>query len=208
MTVAALYVQTGGCYFGLPDVDPWDEQRDARLYAGPHPVVAHPPCARWGSYWFGSPSGGPRFELGGDGGCFEAALASVRRFGGALEHPARSKAWDWFGIGRPTVGGGWQATLCGGWTCQVDQGHYGHRAAKPTWLYVHGARTPPELVWGRALGKTAKIDIGARSKEERARIIRRGQVELLSKRERAATPIEFRDVLLSIARSCHSTARA
>ena len=46
-TIAALYVQKNGCYFGLPDVDPWDEERDARLYAGPHPVVAHPPCARW-----------------------------------------------------------------------------------------------------------------------------------------------------------------
>ena len=34
MTVAALYVQTGGCYFDLPDVDPWDEAQDARLYAG------------------------------------------------------------------------------------------------------------------------------------------------------------------------------
>ena len=28
--VAALYVETGGCYFGLPNVDPWDEARDAR----------------------------------------------------------------------------------------------------------------------------------------------------------------------------------
>lgn len=35
VTVAALFVETGGCYFGLPDVDPWDEARDARLYAGP-----------------------------------------------------------------------------------------------------------------------------------------------------------------------------
>jgi hypothetical protein len=42
--IAALYVETGGCYFGLPDVDPWDQARDARLYAGPWPVVAHPPC--------------------------------------------------------------------------------------------------------------------------------------------------------------------
>ena len=32
VTVAALYVATGGCYYGLPDVDPWDEERDARLY--------------------------------------------------------------------------------------------------------------------------------------------------------------------------------
>ncbi len=47
--IAALYVETGGCYFGVPWlIDPWDEQRDARLYAGPWPVVAHPPCQRWG----------------------------------------------------------------------------------------------------------------------------------------------------------------
>jgi len=54
MKVAALYVETGGVYYGLPDVDPWDEERDARLYAGPWPVVAHPPCSRlprllWGA---------------------------------------------------------------------------------------------------------------------------------------------------------------
>lgn len=51
--VAALYVVKGGCYFGLPGVDPWDEERDARRYAGPYPVVAHPPCERWGRYWSG-----------------------------------------------------------------------------------------------------------------------------------------------------------
>jgi len=45
--VAALYVQANGCYKGLPDVDPWDEVRDARKYDGPYPVVAHPPCSRW-----------------------------------------------------------------------------------------------------------------------------------------------------------------
>jgi len=30
--VAALYVENGGCYYGLPGVDPWNETRDARLY--------------------------------------------------------------------------------------------------------------------------------------------------------------------------------
>ena len=43
--ISALYVRTNGPYFGLPDVDPWDEARDARLYRGPRPVVAHPPEA-------------------------------------------------------------------------------------------------------------------------------------------------------------------
>ena len=38
--VAALFVAKDGPYFGLEGVDPWDGARDARLYAGPHPVVA------------------------------------------------------------------------------------------------------------------------------------------------------------------------
>jgi len=80
--IAALFVETDGCYFGLPGVDPWDEPRDARLYAGPHPVVAHPPCQRWGRYWHGSPSNPHQFEKGDDGGCFAAALAAVRQWGG------------------------------------------------------------------------------------------------------------------------------
>lgn len=33
--IAALFVQKGGVYWDLPGVDPWDEERDARLYAGP-----------------------------------------------------------------------------------------------------------------------------------------------------------------------------
>ena len=82
--IAALYVITSGIYYGLPDVDPWDEARDARRYAGPWPVVAHPPCARWGRYWFGSPSARVRYERGDDGGCFAAALAAVRTWGGVL----------------------------------------------------------------------------------------------------------------------------
>ena len=34
MTIAALYVNTDGPYFGLDGVDPWDESRDARSYPG------------------------------------------------------------------------------------------------------------------------------------------------------------------------------
>lgn len=51
--ISALYVEKDGVYFNLPDVDPWDETRDARLYKGPFPVVAHPPCQRCGRFWHG-----------------------------------------------------------------------------------------------------------------------------------------------------------
>ena len=95
--VAALFVQENGCYAGLPGVDAWPESRDARLYAGPWPVVAHPPCQRWGKMWFGQPltvkRTGVRKKKGEDGGCFAAALAAVRKWGGVLEHPASSNAW-------------------------------------------------------------------------------------------------------------------
>jgi hypothetical protein len=137
--VAALFVETRGCYFGLPDVDPWDKERDARLYAGPHAVVAHPPCERWGRYWGGAPTTWPRKVLGDDGGCFEAALNSVRRWGGVLEHPEGSHAWRHFQLIAPPRSGGWVvADFDGGWTCCVEQGAYGHRARKATWLYVCG----------------------------------------------------------------------
>jgi hypothetical protein len=46
--IAALFVETDGCYFGQAGVEPWDITRDARTYAGPWPVVAHPPCQRGG----------------------------------------------------------------------------------------------------------------------------------------------------------------
>ena len=87
--IAALYVETGGCYFGLPNVDPWDEARDARLYGGPWPVIAHPPCQRWGRYWGGSPTTWPRLIKGDDNGCFASALAAVRRWGGIRSSQAR-----------------------------------------------------------------------------------------------------------------------
>ena len=41
-TIAALFVEEGGCYYGLDGVETWGVTRDARKYDGPFPVVAHP----------------------------------------------------------------------------------------------------------------------------------------------------------------------
>jgi hypothetical protein len=75
--IAALYVQRNGVYYGLDNVDPWDEERDARLYQGPHPVVAHPPCSRW-CRLAGLVEARWGHKKGDDGGCFAAALHAVR----------------------------------------------------------------------------------------------------------------------------------
>ena len=199
--IAALFVEKGGVYYGLPDVDPWDIERDARKYAGPHRVIAHPPCERWGRYWSGGPSAKVRRLKGDDGGCFAAALWAVRTFGGVLEHPEASHAWDWHGMKRPSGEGGWARADRWGWTCQVEQGHYGHPARKKTWLYarVWYPWQLPELKWGPSSGR--RLDEGFHSKEERAAARAAGVPPRprLSKVENLTTPKPFADVLLGIA---------
>lgn len=65
--IAALFVETDGCYFNLPNIEPWDIQRDAKFYAGVYPVIAHPPCQRWGRFWHGSTAKPHQYKLGDDG---------------------------------------------------------------------------------------------------------------------------------------------
>jgi hypothetical protein len=204
VVIAALYVETGGCYYGLPNVDPWDEARDARLYAGPWPVVAHSPCQRWGKLWAGQPlhikRTGIRKIKGDDGGCFKAALEAVRKWGGVIEHPWGSHAWPHFGLNRPPREGGWiTADFHGGWTCCVEQGRYGHYARKPTLLYAVGVELP-ELDWG--IGPS-RLDPAVIERMGLARAKRLGEVGSrgggTDSSPRIGTPVEFRDLLISIA---------
>lgn len=200
--IAALFVETDGCYYGLPDVDPWDKARDARLYSGPHPVVAHPPCERWGRYWGGSPRKPHQYKIGDDGGCFAAAIASVRQYGGILEHPEGSHAWRHFGLNIPPRAGGWVvADFEGGWTCCVEQGHYGHLSRKATWLYANGA-DPLRLVWGPSEQRIHPVALAKHGYEKARRI---GVMAMVGGKDktkiRNATPMAFRDILIAMARS-------
>ncbi|MCB1972531.1 MAG: hypothetical protein KDG54_19215 [Geminicoccaceae bacterium] len=202
--IAALYVEDGGCYCGLDGVDPWPEARDARLYAGPYPVVAHPPCQRWGRFWHGSTRKPHQYKLGDDGGCFVAALTSVRTYGGVLEHPADSRAWNWFGLVPPKRHAGWQQAGDGlGSTCYVEQGHYGHMSRKPTWLYAVRCRLPV-LDWSRGEQRLHPIALARHGYEKARRIGMTAMVGGKRKTEvRNATPLLFRDLLLSMAQSVH-----
>lgn len=126
-TVAALFVDPRGPYPKMPGVECWDEARDARLYAGPHPVVAHPPCGPWGRL--------RHLCSRQDATCAPIAVGIVREFGGVLEHPAWSRLFDHCGLPRP----GELPDAWGGRTFAVSQVDWGHVARKRTWLYVVGA---------------------------------------------------------------------
>jgi len=194
--IAALFVETNGTYFGLPNVDPWDIRRDARNYVGPYPVVAHPPCQLWVNFAALNYKryGGEHNRPGNDGGCFAAALSAVRKYGGVLEHPAGSKAWEQFSLVRPRRTGGWVFDArypypfgrLGAWTCEVWQSAYGHPARKRTWLFYVGQTPPPELNWARKAG-THQVGWFDRVKPT------------LGKKAASRTPEAFRDVLISLA---------
>lgn len=190
--IAALFVETNGVYYGLPNVDPWDQARDARLYRGPWPAVAHPPCERWHQL---SAVNHKRwgFPINEDGGCFASALKSVRTFGGVLEHPAETRAFKFHGIPEP-VSGSWQRTIDGDWVTEIWQSAYGHRARKRTWLLYSG-EPPQPLTWAR---KPGQFQIGFFDRKR----------PQLPTRERAATPIPFRDLLVSIAENSRKTEAA
>ncbi len=125
MTVAALYVDPGGPYPKMSDVDCWDAERDARLYQGPHPIVAHPPCGPWGAL--------SHFCTKQDASLAPLAVEQLRKWGGVLEHPAHSKLWTRLGLPKPG-----ELDFDGLWTLEVEQVRWGHQAEKRTWLLFAG----------------------------------------------------------------------
>jgi len=179
--VAALYVYRNGIYAGLPDVAIWDEERDARGYIGPHPVIAHPPCKAWSLM----SNCRPEIVKDEDGGCFLSALWAVHAFGGVLEHPAHTRAWKKYGLPKPLKAGWSRSPDDPGWVCEVDQRWYGHEANKPTWLYYIGKSAPPDLIWGRAPKGSKTVGRSWGQGRDKGR---------------SGTPPAFRDLLLAIAR--------
>lgn len=204
--IAALYVRTNGTYFNLPGVDPYDIKRDARKYSGPYPAIAHPPCQRYGKMWFGQPlaisRGAPRKIKGDDGGCFLHALATIREYGGVIEHPKGSHAYQMFGLPVPKDEGGWtEPDEYGGRSCCIEQGRYGHYARKPTWLYAVGTDFP-ELDWGTS---EPRYDQAVIERMGLKRAKRLGEVGAKGggkdSPQRIGTPLAFRDLLINMVKN-------
>jgi hypothetical protein len=200
--IAALFVASGGVYYGpeLTDVDQWDEKRDARRYAGPHPVVAHPPCARWCSL-AGLVQHVYGYRIGDDGGCFASALASVRKWGGVLEHPAHSIAWRHFDLPVPERGRWLRWLTDPGWVTEVSQVAYGNPARKRTWLYYIGSVAPPPMDWSEPQ-HTAVVG-GCRNRCA----LPTNEGNRVWSNSSSSSPVQFRDALLCMARGAHGGSR-
>lgn len=195
--VAVLFARSDSIYKTMPECDVWDIDRDARKWPGGCPVVAHPPCKRWsminGVVLARYPHKAAEFAWGNDGGTFKFALDAVRRWGGVLEHPAQSRAFAHYQL--PPINRGPDAY--GGWSCEVRQVDWGHRAEKRTWLYIVGAGPddlPPMPGGGVPSARVSQMKSC-------------GYCELMGKDEREKTPPAFARWLVDLASRCRVNER-
>jgi hypothetical protein len=192
MTVAVLFARGDSVYKTLPDCDVWDIERDARNWPGGSPVIAHPPCRLWAKLRQFAKAADPVMErkLAVD------AVQSLQRFGGVLEHPAQSTLWAHQGLPTP----GRAPDKFGGWTAEVRQCDWGHKAEKRTWLYIVGCH-PDELpVMPPRREPTGLI------KPQRG--VPRDNRKIVTKAEREHTPPELARWLVELAKSCKVRAAA
>jgi hypothetical protein len=193
--VAALYVDPRGPYPKIAGVDCYDETRDARLYEGPFPVVAHPPCGAWGSLRHLRV---PNRERRDDADCGPRAVEQVRKYGGVLEQPARSKLWDRCGMPGPHAG----QDEFGGYSVEVTQVSWGHVARKRTWLYFVGV--PLHFVRNtmRFGGTPTHWVSGGRLHDRKGSggVVPPG-IKVCSAQQRRRTPIAFAEWLVKLAAS-------
>ena len=187
--IAVLFVDDDSVYKTMA-LDYYDKARNARTWAGGCPVLCHPPCRGWGCLRKMSHATAEEKALG------TWAADQVRRWGGVLEHPRGSTLWKAANLPRPGTG----LDSWGGFTLDVDQFWWGHRAQKRTWLYLCGCKLGDVPAMPIKLGKAPNVVTNIHG----LRAGQPGYRKEITKRERAATPPAFAAWLVELTRRCRS----
>lgn len=188
-----LFARADSNYKAIPFVDVYDVARDARTFRGGCPVVAHPPCRAWGRLrHFAKPRIDER-ELA------IWAIRKVRECGGVLEHPAASRLWPELELPRPG-----RRDAFGGFTLPIHQNAFGHRAEKPTFLYVCGVEPGDIPALPLALGEATHVIAQGRTRKDGTRLKKGmpGWRPEVSKAEREHTPPLLAAWLVDLAIRC------
>lgn len=192
MKPAVLFARRDSVYKTLP-CDVWDIDRDARNFPGGVPIVAHPPCRAWGRLrHFARPRPDEKMLA-------IFAVEQIRKWGGVLEHPHTSTLWDACQLPPPGA-----RDYLGGFTLPILQWWFGHRAEKPTWLYVCGCDPfdVPPLPF--VLGESTHVITQMRTLRDGTRLQKGmpGWRPEVTKHEREATPLKLAEWLIELARRC------
>lgn len=193
--VAVLFARSDSNYKRIPGCDVWDSERDALNWTGGVPVIAHPPCRAWGQLRkLANPRPGEK-ELA------YFAVDAVRKNGGVLEHPKRSTLFTCPAAGLPQPG---ERDQFGGWTLPIFQSWWGHRAEKPTFLYIVGCE-PSDIPEIPLLLGDAHFVCGSPGRRADGSRLHKGDLGWrpeITKAEREHTPPELAKWLVELAQKC------
>lgn len=173
-TVAVLCAARKSVYHGMPDVEVYDQARDARTFPGGMPIVAHPPCSGWSAMC--------RHQAKPEPGDMELGLwcaDRLRECGGVLEQPAFSHLFAEAGLPYPGQAFG------DVWTAEVWQAWWGYSMRKKTWLAF--CRVDQSSV-------VFPMRLHPRGGDRRTE-------QVMSRQQRSATPLAFAEWLVAIART-------
>jgi hypothetical protein len=195
--IPVLFAHRKSIYKSFAHADCWDMERNALLWPGGSPCVAHPPCRAWGQLrQFAKPRLGEK-ELA------IWAIDQINKYGGVLEHPSGSSLWPHLSLPRPddhSLAYRGFFNKVPRWTLAVEQSWWGHKASKATWLYIIGC-APHEIPALPAQedrpAPTHVIDSSHAFKKLAA-----GSIKHLPKSQREHTPIAFAAWLLELAKRC------
>lgn len=186
--IAVLFARADSIYKTIPGCDVYDMERDALTYTGTGPVIAHPPCRAWGELsHMASPRNGER-DLA------PWAVDLIRKNGGVLEHPARSKLWPAKNLPQPG-----ERDQFGGWTFPIFQHWFGHRARKSTYLYIVGLMPADLPDFPLVLGEASHIIGSSGRRKDGSRKCKGREV---TKAEREHTPPALATWLYQLATKC------
>ena len=172
--VSVLCAARNSMYHTIPAVVVYDKRRDARIFPGGTPIVAHPPCRSWSAFTkhLAKPEPGEK-ELG------LWCCDQLRAWGGILEQPAHSGLFAAAGLPMPG-----QGERDGVWSLEVWQAWWGYESKKSTWLAFVGV-SPNDVI--------TPMTLHARGRDKRTQ-------QLMSRNQRSATPLLFATWLIDLAR--------
>lgn len=105
-------------YLKIPNLDIWDEHRNAYNFTGHNLIICHPPCAQWSRMHHFARINPIEKELA------NFCMIKVKSNGGIFEHPAGSSIFKHHGIPRSKI-------------ISVDQHWWGFPGRKRTYLFFN-----------------------------------------------------------------------
>ena len=175
-----LFTRTDSNYNKFDHIRCWDIKANALNCKSSTAAIYHPPCRAWGQLkHFANPRRGER-KLA------VWSLIRCNKYGGVLEHPVNSELFKHY-----------KHLMQRGITVDIEQVWFGHKARKPTRLYIHGLRIEQLPVYEKiATEPTHRVArIGKINKEG---IIEHSKLIELNPKEREETPPAFAAWLIQI----------